>query len=106
MDFFAKQFIHFKNGTQRIQKTNHYILLTNISIKRCTETSFETDQLRGGRVPTRQVPYRQKQVDIYVNHSFVTLGFQAYSSATEFIRQQVSYFHLIIENFYYIECIR
>ena len=49
-----------KKGTQRTQKTNHYILLTNISIKRCIKTSFETDLLReGGRVPARQVPYRQ-----------------------------------------------
>ena len=31
MYFFAKQFIHFINGTQKIQKTNHYILLTNVS---------------------------------------------------------------------------
>ena len=83
MIFLQNNLFISKNGTQRIQKTNHYILLTNISIKRCTETSFETDQLRGGRVPTRQVPYRQKQVDIYVIHSFVTLDFQAYSSATE-----------------------
>ena len=36
------------NGTQRIQKTNHYILLTNISIKRCIKTSLETYLLRGG----------------------------------------------------------
>ena len=34
--FFAKQFISIHiNGTQKIQKTNHYILLTNVSIKRC-----------------------------------------------------------------------
>ena len=34
--FFAKQFIDFINGTQRkIQQSNHYILLTNVSIKRC-----------------------------------------------------------------------
>ena len=32
-----------------MQKTNHYILLTNISIKRCIKTSFETDLLGGGK---------------------------------------------------------
>ena len=32
----SKYFYSFhKNGTQRIQKTNHYILLTNVSIKKC-----------------------------------------------------------------------
>ena len=48
--FFAKQFINFiKRDTKTIQKTNHYILLTNVSIKRCIKTSFETGFIRGGK---------------------------------------------------------
>ena len=35
-------------GHKTIQKTNHYILLTNVSIKRCIKTSFETGFIRGG----------------------------------------------------------
>ena len=85
MFFLQNNLFISKNGTQRIQKTNHYILLTNISIKRCIKTSLETYLLRGGgRVPTRQVPYRQKQVNIYVVHFSATLSFQAYNSATEY----------------------
>ena len=57
MYFFAKQFIHFINGTQKIQKTNHYILLTNVS-----RPGSEPGSSGGGSVPTRQVPYRQKLV--------------------------------------------
>ena len=61
--FFAKQFIHFiKRDTKSIQKTNHYILLTNVGIKRCIKTSFETGFIKGGdRVPTRQVPYSRQR---------------------------------------------
>ena len=53
-------------GHKTIRKTNHYILLTNVSIKRCIKTSFETGFIRGGRVPTRQVPYRQNLIYIQV----------------------------------------
>ena len=57
---FCKTIYSFhKTGHKTIQKTNHYILLTNVSIKRCIKTSFDTLFFRGGRVPTRQVPYRQ-----------------------------------------------
>ena len=49
-------------GHKTIQKTNHCILLTNVGIKRCIKTSFKTYFIRGGRVPTRQVPYRQQCV--------------------------------------------
>ena len=45
------------------------------------QTSFETDFIRGGeRVPTRQVPYRQKQVNIHVVYFPTTLSFQAESN--------------------------
>ena len=53
-------------GHKTKRKTNHYILLTNVSIKICIKTSFETDFIRGGRVPTRQVPYRQNLIYIQV----------------------------------------
>ena len=43
MVFFCKSIYSFhKTGHKTIQKTNHYILLTNVSIKRCIKTSFET----------------------------------------------------------------
>ena len=46
--FFCKTIYSFhKTGHKTIQKTNHYILLTNVSIKRCIKTSFETDLVRG-----------------------------------------------------------
>ena len=48
--FFCKTINSFhKTGHKTIQKTNHYILLTNVSIKRCTKTSFETGFIRGAR---------------------------------------------------------
>ena len=55
----AKQYIHLKNGTQKLQKTNQYILLTNVSIKRYIRPGSEPGSSVGGRVPARQVPYRQ-----------------------------------------------
>ena len=46
-------------GQKMIQKTNHSILLTNVSIKRCFKPCSEPCSSGGGRVPARQVPYRQ-----------------------------------------------
>ena len=47
--FFCKTIYSFhKTGHKTIQKTNHYILLTNVIIKRCVKTSFETGFIRGG----------------------------------------------------------
>ena len=41
--FFCKTIYSFhKMGHKMIKKTNHYILLTNVSIKRCIKTLFET----------------------------------------------------------------
>ena len=37
-----------KNGTQRTHKTNHYILLTNISIKRCIRPRLKPIYSGGG----------------------------------------------------------
>ena len=51
-------FISNKRDT-KITKTNHYILLTNVSIKRCIRPGSEPSSSVGGRVPTRQAPYRQ-----------------------------------------------
>ena len=48
VSFFAKQFIHSKNGTQKDTKTNHYILLTNVSIKRCIIPGSEPCSSGGG----------------------------------------------------------
>ena len=58
-NFLANQYIHLKNGTQKLQKTNQYILLTNVSIKRYIRPGSEPGSSVGGRVPARQVPYRQ-----------------------------------------------
>ena len=67
--FFAKQFISIHiNGTQKIQKTNHYILLTNVSIKRCIRTSFETDFIRGGRNSSKQTSTLQTESNPYPSH--------------------------------------
>ena len=44
-----------KNGTQRIQKTNHYILLTNISIKRCIKPRLKLIYSGGGEEFVRKV---------------------------------------------------
>ena len=49
VSFFAKQFIHSKNGTQKDTKTNHYILLTNVSIKRCIIPGSEPCSSGGGK---------------------------------------------------------
>ena len=69
--FFAKQFIHFiKRDTKTVQKTNHYILLTNVSIKRCIKTSFETGFIRGGE---------EFQPDKYLTDSRVFYPSQMYS---------------------------
>ena len=92
--FFCKTIYSFpKNGTQRIQRTNHYILLTNNSIKICIKTSFETDLLGGGGEqfqPDKYLTDRNK----WISMSFIfsaTLSFQADNSATEYL----------INNFYY-----
>ena len=48
--FFCKTIYSFhKTGHKTIQKTNHYILLTNVFIKSCIKTSFETWFIRGGK---------------------------------------------------------
>ena len=53
--FFCKTIYSFhKMGHKKIQKTNHYILLTNVSIKRCIKTSFETWFIRGGGKSSNQ----------------------------------------------------
>ena len=66
------------NGTQRIQKTNHYILLTNISIKRCIKTSFETDLLGGGGKSSNQTSTLQTETSEYLCRSFLLYySFQA-----------------------------
>ena len=84
-NFFCKTIYSFhKNGTQRIQETNHYILLTNVSIKRCIRPRLKPISSGGERVPTRQVPYRQNQVNIHVVHFSAMLCFQADNSATEY----------------------
>ena len=47
--FLQNNLFKFKNGTQENTKTNHYILLTNVSIKRCIIPS--SDQIfSGGRI--------------------------------------------------------
>ena len=67
--FFCKTIYSFpKNGTQRKQKTNHYILLTNISIKRCIKTSFETNFLRGGGKSSNQTSTLQTESNPYPSH--------------------------------------
>ena len=49
-----------------MQKTNHYILLTNVSFERCIRPRLKPILSGGERVPARQVPYRQKLVNIHV----------------------------------------
>ena len=68
--FFSKQFIHFINGTQNNTETNNYMLLTNVSIKRCINTSFETGlvklapPLRKGANPvSQQYPTTPKNLE-------------------------------------------
>ena len=57
--FFCKTIYSFKKGNKNTQ-TNHYTLLTNASIKRCIKPGSEPcSSGGGGRVPARQVPYRQ-----------------------------------------------
>ena len=63
--FLAKQFIHFiKTGHKTIQKANHYILLTNFSIKRCIKTSFETQFFRGEEFITSQDYFSEIQLKL------------------------------------------
>ena len=71
--FLQNNLLISKNGTQRTHKTNHYILLTNISIKRCIKPHLKPIYLGGGRVPTRQVPYRQQQV-LSMSHMFIYMN--------------------------------
>ena len=70
MFFLQNNLFISKNGTQRIQKTNHYILLTNISIKRCIKTSFETDLLGGGGKSSNQTSTLPTETSEYLCRSF------------------------------------
>ena len=70
-----------KNGTQRIQKSNHYILLTNISIKRCIKTSFETDLIRGGGKSSNQTSTLQSKSNPYPSHIFILSDFWIYHTS-------------------------
>ena len=55
-------------GHKTIQKTNHCILLTNVSIKRCIKTSFKTYFIRG----------EEFQPDKYLTDSSVFYPSQTY----------------------------
>ena len=46
--FFCKTIYSFHKGAQKIQQTNHYILLANVSIKRCIRLSSEPGSSGGG----------------------------------------------------------
>ena len=46
---FCKTICSFRNkGTQKVQKTNHYILLTNVIIKRCIRPGSQPCSSGGG----------------------------------------------------------
>ena len=47
--FLQNNLFKFKNGTQKNTKTNHYILLTNVSFKRCIIPSSNRVLLGGGK---------------------------------------------------------
>ena len=73
--FFCKTIYSFhKTGHKTIQKTNHYILLTNVSIKRCIKTSFETYLIRGGK-SSSQTSTLQTESSVYPSRSFLQLDY-------------------------------
>ena len=69
--FFCKTIYSFhKTGQNRYRKTNHYILLTNVSIKRCIKTSFETGFIKGGK-SSNQTSTLQTESNVYPSCIFL-----------------------------------